>query len=179
MQSLVLVVAAPAHSAVPSRVQVTCPDDVFMDKLRGAVRSPLPTLSVPAVEGEILTFVLTREGRRPPVPCFVTTSAIKRDRTLKVEITSAGRMLYFRTHDGRSHELPFSGNENDFLELLSWCQAGSRYVICSEIGDETATPDSMRYLVNVSWIGKFPRGDRPSNPEIVEARREGDSSAST
>lgn len=173
MKVLTLVVEAPQRYRVPTSLQVQFPDRVCEQKVRTAVRSRLPS-SITLIDYEILVFTLNGD-KRPPTPSFIRVQSIVIKELDLVEfnaedgIMSDGRMLRFMTRDGKSHVLPFSGTSSEFLDLLGWCNANTRYVICHASDDNASYP---HYMVEVGWVGKFPREDRPSSPPMECCDRE-------
>ncbi len=136
----------PSEESPSTPIELTLPDDVNLNKVRGTLRSPVPDAIRPP-DQEVFVLTLLPNGGRPPVPGFVRVVSINRN-TLRV----SDGLAQFATFDRRVHQVHFNGNLVEFIRRLERCIA-SRNVICDG------------HVVNVASIASF-RTTRTSHPVI-------------
>lgn len=138
----------PSGESPSTPIELTLPNDVNLNKVRGTLRSPVPDAIRPP-DQEIFVLTLPPNGGRPPVPGFVRVVSINRN-TLRV----SDGLAQFATFDRRVHQVHFDGDLVEFTDRLNRCVA-QRNVICG------------KRVVDVAQIASF-RTTRTSLPVVSE-----------
>ena len=136
----------PSEESPPPPIVLELPDDINLNKVRCALRTPVPEAIRPPDE-EVFVLTLPPNGGRPPVPGFVRVVSINRS-----TIHMSDGLVRFQTFDHKSHEMHFDGNRVDFTDRLDRCIA-PRSVICGN------------RVVDVTQIASF--HSRPSREIVI------------